>query len=340
MRTYIISSFIDKKIEYYATKLLSLKTLRSIKRNWEKHFKEICEHYSYDKVENSIENSKSTYIEFEGKLVNVNTVTKAVTAVRAKIEELSKKNKSNEKVVKWLLENGVKIDKSTRKGVVDIPPVFEQKRENVILKKTEERKRTLQKIESLADMYQVCYEMLDNPTWYKKLIALSFFTGRRISEICQTGKLTYTRGNKGVLRFRGQLKTTNHIGYTIPIMHQKKVMACWRSLRELRNDFEDMHIDELSNTITTSSNRVVKKLFGKEMTMHKLRSIYALYMEHYCNKDIHKTTFIADVLGHTAGNKGNVSSATERYELLSINFDLPSIFAEEISNINYRYKEF
>ena len=337
LRTYVLGSAIDKKIDVYARKLLSLKTLRAIKNNWDKQFKSICLHFLHE----SIGTAKDGFFEFEkGKYAKMYTITKVITALRAKIKEASKSESVDQKVIDWLLKDGVKISKSEFRGVVNMPKKIEQKREVLTKKRFNEKRRNTLKIHDLQHVYDTCLEFLDNPAWYKKVIALSFFTGRRLSEIIQSGKITYTSAN-GVLNFRGQLKTHTNIGYNIPVLHQKQVMACWKSLRRLRPDFVGMHIDRASNSATTSVNRHVKKVFGQDMTMHKLRSIYGLLMHHYCNTEgVPMMTFVGDILGHTSGNQGNsAAETTERYDFIEINFNLNPEIVQQLASIEYIYRE-
>ena len=336
MRTYVISAFIDKKLDVYGRKMVSLKTLRSIKNNWNKHFKELClQLFTPD-----IGGDKSKLFEFEkGKFVNVNTLYKVITAYRAKVKELSIDLNVDQKITDWLLKDGVKLNKSTFRGVINLPIEIEQKREKGVTKRTNKRKQKPLILDDLQAIYDVCYEFLNSPVWYEKTIGLMFFTGRRLAEIIKVGKLTNT-GADNVLNFRGQLKTRSTNGYTIPVFHSKQVLRTFKELRVLRPDFVRKHIDVATRSAQTTLNKHIKRQFGESMSTHKLRSIYGLMMEYYNNQGTkHKTTFISEILGHKLSNEGSTANTTERYELLRINFNLKPEIAQQLERIQYIYKE-
>lgn len=340
MRTYVISESIDKKIDIYTCKMLSLKTLRSVKNNWSKQLKELCLHL----FTSDIGGDKTRLFEFEpGNFVNVNTLYKVITSYRAKIKELSKEKDTNKKVVDWLLKDGVKLSKSEFRGVVNLPLEIEQKRVKIIVKRTNERKDKPLFLGDLQAIYDTCSEFLSSPVWYEKAIGLMFFTGRRLAEVIKVGKLTRTSTNN-VLNFRGQLKTRSTSGYTIPVLHSKKVLRTFKELRELRPDLVRKHIDVATRSAQTTLNKHVKKHFGENMSTHKLRSLYALVMERYTNqgkgeKAKHDTHFIAMILGHKLSNEGSTATTTERYELMNINFNLNPDIVHLLEEIMYTYKE-
>ena len=333
-RTYILSEKLDLKISSFSNRITKYKTKRTIKKHWNKELEFIIESIS---IKDIVKESEYYHKLKDNRYINLNTLTKIVTSYRATIKGMAIRNKTPEELIKYMLIDGENIGNKKYRGLVNVPIKLLDKRTNKISNSTIDRKRNPIKIESLKSIYDTCLKLLDSPVWYNKVIGLAFFTGRRFTEICKTGKLTKTKNND-VLIFRGQLKLKGGItneGYTIPILHSNKVINALKELRAIQ-DYSHTHIDKVNN-YSGFVNKKLREILGDSMGVHKLRSLYALTYDHYNNKNnIHKTTYIGDILGHNVDNGNN---ASEKYELVNISFDLNEETVKSIESIEYSYRE-
>lgn len=349
MRDYIVKKSIMNGAKKYAKRLILLKTEKGIKNNWIREFNEIiCKNCDmtpdkvvFGKGSNSEFTNVSSYIasngliKYKGFLINVNTVTKAVSVYKSEYKLLaSKKGKEGS-----ILYDKIVGTKGNR-GILNVPSRMANKKASVNSERQDNRLYNTAKVESLKPIHEKCEGFLTSGKWQHLVIGIAYFTGRRFGEIAKTIELKETE-TKGLYIFYGQLKTKQNNptnGYIIPILNGEKVTEALRRLHRMKPEFRTKHLDELHNSSGYVS-KLCKKEFG--LNFHKLRSLYAMSMNHYANVNgVHRATYIGDLLGHRLSNS---KASASLYEAIDIkNFDLPEKIANGIRSIgqSYAYKVF
>lgn len=345
MRDYIVKKSIMNSAKKYAKRLILLKTEKGVKNNWIKEFNEVvCRNCDMTPNEahftNGIDSAftdLSSYIasngliSYKGFLINVNTITKAVSVYKSEYKILAQKKGKEGSV----LYNKIVGTKGNR-GILNVPSRMANRKAATNNERQKDRLYNTAKLESLKAIHEQCERYLTSGKWQHLVIGIAYFTGRRFGEIAKTIELKETK-TKGLYIFYGQLKTKQNKpanGYIIPMLNGKKVTEALKRLRIMKPEFRTKHLDELHNSSGYVS-KLCKNEFG--LNFHKLRSLYALGMNHYANvRGIHRATYIGDLLGHRLSNS---KASASLYEVIDIkNFDLPKTVASELEKIGKSYK--
>jgi len=349
MRDYLVKKIIMKSAKKYAKRLILLKTEKGVKDNWKREFNDIlcknCDMTPNDALFKKDLKSEFTdilsyiasngLIKYKGFLINANTVTKAVSVYKSEYKILAhEKGKEG-----TTLYNKIVGTKSKR-GILNVPSRMANKKATANSERQEDRLYNTVKVDSLKAIHEKCEEFLKSGKWQNLAIGIAYFTGRRFGEIAKTISLKGTE-TEGLYIFYGQLKTkqerpTN--GYLIPVLNGEKVVEALRRLHRMKPEFKDKHLDELHNNSGYVS-KLCKEEFG--LNFHKLRSLYAMSMNHYANiRGVHRATYIGDLLGHRLSNS---KASASLYEVIDIkNFDLSNDVVNELKKIgkSYTYKMF
>ena len=130
--------------------------------------------------------------------------------------------------------------------------------------------------------------------------ALCLATGRRTTEVLQTGSIKPLKNNPYQAQFTGQLKKKDNepTTYTIPLLAPYRlVIKSWDRLRDIITEHPQY-------THTATLNRYVKRVVGRDdITPHTLRSIYAVacYIKYAPEKQT-INSYISEILGHEGMN--------------------------------------
>ena len=188
------------------------------------------------------------------------------------------------------------------------------KNESKAIKNQYERKLLKQskkrvQIRNVEKMIQISLSLLDSSKYSDIVSALCLLTGRRMTEILKTAKLTNSRNSQKVAYFKGQLKTKNtNAKYQIYMLENSRDL-CKVALKKVRKmvDASTLSNNETARKFETTINASCRLWFssfiGKKdidfCTCHDLRNIYALYCcEHYKSDEQTDSSFIAEILGH------------------------------------------
>ena len=189
--------------------------------------------------------------------------------------------------------------------------------ERKVLKQSKKRIQ----VRDVEKMIQISLSLLDSNKYSDIVSALCLLTGRRMTEILKTAKLTNSRNSQKVAYFKGQLKTKNtNLKYQIYTLENSRDL-CKVALKKVRKmiDATTLSNHETERKYESGVNASCKAWFssfvGKRdidtCTCHDLRNIYAIYCcEHYKSDEQTDSSFIAEILGHDT----NALSTAQSYQ--------------------------
>tara|TARA_R110001592_G_C13145926_1_gene747714 strand:+ start:202 stop:1047 length:846 start_codon:yes stop_codon:yes gene_type:complete len=223
----------------------------------------------------------------------VSTIQTKLTFYRKSVYKIETSKKSFTKTL-----NALKILKSESKAK-------KMNYERLLVKQS---KKGIQ-VRNVDKMIQIALNLLNSNKYSDIVIALCLLTGRRMTEILKTAKLTNSRNSQKVAYFKGQIKTRNtNLKYQIYTLANSRDL-CKVALKRVRKMIDTTTLSkyETSRKYETTINESCKKWFssfiGKRdidfCTCHDLRNIYALYCcEHYKSEEQTNTSLISEILGH------------------------------------------
>ena len=295
------------------------------------------------------EKQNENYYKTDFGFVNVKTITKEVTLYRSLIRSKYEGKRGYKKRVDLMLYNGayimienehgklVRNIKHSKRGIINVPDevkIFDSKNTKALLK---ERKNNKTIIKDVDGMYERLGRLFDSSNWYDLVIYLTLVTGRRSTEILQTGNFTRCKGNDYNAWFTGQIKTRNdkfvNVKYKIPLLdtfaNVKEAINFLRS-RERVKKLSGKTREAVNKATSKQVNNKVKKYFYdncKEIKLHTLRAVYAiLCTQNLKPSGVFATEFVSQILGHDLGETSTSSTPSQLYQLYDIesnlNFDI------------------
>jgi hypothetical protein len=172
--------------------------------------------------------------------------------------------------------------------------------------------KKLLKIRNYEQLISDAIELLESDKISEITCALCLLTGRRMTEILKTAKLTNSRNSQKVATFKGQLKTKDaNLKYEIYVLGNSRD-KCKRALKRLRQlaDTRSLSPEQVNSKYKSTVNYKVTPLFGKYIgsaSAHDLRKVYATISTHLYKSDSQSVnSFLSQLLGH---NQEDITTA-------------------------------
>lgn len=187
-----------------------------------------------------------------------------------------------------------------------------QKRKKDQADRTDKIPFSLSKIKSIIETTMNSTEMTE------QFVFVALTTGFRSIDILVTGKyekikdkpnwIKITGFSKTTLRFDQEISIEKRLLFDVPFA---KVDAAIKSIRlensEMITKFQKKYtyVDsnrKITNSLNGRLNRQVRKLFGEDFTIHKMRHLYSLAHYALYGGDATEAYWIQSILGHSSAN--------------------------------------